>query len=378
MLCAYVGFHYNDMPLITVAIHTYEKAVQLRNRLEREGLVVELADVNLEVAGLTSGVRIRINEDDLPLALRIIENPELFETQASEFTTQNFLVPVDLSERSFMAVRVAARIAATNSGRITLLYSYIDPYVTSKIQLPDTFSDPGDRIARAGMRKNAELLMKNFVERVQNAMKKGEITPVSLLWDVVEGVPEDAIAEYSRTHSPRLIVMGTRTSEKKEHDMIGSVTAEVLDEGRFTVLSLPENMEENHNVPSNKVVFFSGLDQNDILAIDALYRFFGSETMHVTILPVPRPSRFFDSSAGKATQQLCNYCMAHFPNFTFDNVPVSGQESEKRFLELQARHNFDLIVIPNKRRNSFSRLFNSGLAHNLLFHTDIPMLVIPV
>lgn len=365
------------MAFITVAIHTYEKAVRLRNRLEKEGIEVEFANVNLTLPGLTSGVRIRIKEEDLALALRIIENPELFEASTPEVDPHNFLVPVDLSERSFMSVRHAARIATSNDGRITLLYSYIDPYVTSKIQLRDTLTyDSGDKNARAGMRKNAEMLLRNFVERVQNAMKSGSIPPVSLAYEVAEGVPEDAISEYSRTHVPKLIVMGTRTSARKEHDMIGSVTAEVLEEG-YTVLSIPENLGDSDFTP-REVLFFSGLDQNDILAMDALYRFFGSHMMHVTILPVPRPRRFFDSAPGKATQHLCNYCMDHFPNFTFDNIPVSAEESENRFKELQQQHSFDLIVIPNKRRNSFNRLFNSGLAHNLLFHSDIPMLTIPV
>lgn len=366
-----------NMAFITVAIHTYEKAVRLRNRLEKEGIEVEFANVNLTLPGLTSGVRIRIKEEDLALALRIIENPELFEASTPEVDAHNFLVPVDLSERSFMSVRHAARIATSNDGRITLLYSYIDPYVTSKIQLRDTLTyDSGDKNARAGMRKNAEMLLRNFVERVQNAMKSGSIPPVSLAYEVAEGVPEDAISEYSRTHVPKLIVMGTRTSARKEHDMIGSVTAEVLEEG-YTVLSIPENLGDSDFTP-REVLFFSGLDQNDILAMDALYRFFGSHMMHVTILPVPRPRRFFDSAPGKATQHLCNYCMDHFPNFTFDNIPVSAEESENRFKELQQQHSFDLIVIPNKRRNSFNRLFNSGLAHNLLFHSDIPMLTIPV
>ena len=57
---------------ITVAIHTYEKAIALRRQLENEGIAVELNNVNLEVSGFSSGVRVRIPETDLPLALRII------------------------------------------------------------------------------------------------------------------------------------------------------------------------------------------------------------------------------------------------------------------------------------------------------------------
>ena len=64
--------------LITVAIHTYDKAVALRSLLESEGIKVTLQNVNLEHPTVSSGIRVRILESDLPLALRIIENHEIF------------------------------------------------------------------------------------------------------------------------------------------------------------------------------------------------------------------------------------------------------------------------------------------------------------
>lgn len=64
--------------LITVAIHTYEKASALRNLLESEGVPAVLQNVNLTQPVVSSGVRVRIRETDLPLALRIIENSEVF------------------------------------------------------------------------------------------------------------------------------------------------------------------------------------------------------------------------------------------------------------------------------------------------------------
>ncbi len=59
--------------LITVAIHTYEKAVALKALLESEGVETILQNVNLEHPVVSAGMRVRIHEDDLPLALRIIE-----------------------------------------------------------------------------------------------------------------------------------------------------------------------------------------------------------------------------------------------------------------------------------------------------------------
>lgn len=64
--------------LITLAIHTYERALPVKSLLEREGIYVELNNVNLAAPVVSPGVRLRIKESDLPLALRIVENMDIF------------------------------------------------------------------------------------------------------------------------------------------------------------------------------------------------------------------------------------------------------------------------------------------------------------
>lgn len=366
--------------MITVAIHTYEKAVALRALLESEGIAVELNNVNLQAPAVSSGVRVRINEADLPLALRIIENRELFGTpSAASVASHTILVPVDFSEHSYKAACVACGIAKRQNANIHLLYSYIDPYITGNIQFTDTLSyDVGETGAREQLIENARKLMSNFVHRLKMAMKGGTVPVVKITHDVAEGVPEDAIVEYARQTTPRMIVMGTRGAERKEADMIGSITAEVLDEGRFTVLTVPEPVEEHVSLSPSNILFFSNLDQDDILAIDALYRLYGGEDASVTIVHIPKKRRFSDRSADKALRRLSDFCQNNFKHYHFISVPVKQADGEQEFSKLQKEKNFDLIVVPNRRRNAFSRLVNPGLAHKLLFHADIPMLVIPV
>lgn len=89
--------------LITVAIHTYEKALLLKSLLESEGVRATLQNVNLAQPVVSSGVRIRIHESDLPLALRIIENSDLFCAPSERVNPTEtklrptVLVPVDCS-----------------------------------------------------------------------------------------------------------------------------------------------------------------------------------------------------------------------------------------------------------------------------------------
>ena len=59
--------------LITIAIHNYEKAVTLKTLLVHEGIETAVHNVNLIQPVISSGVRVRIHERDLPMALRIIE-----------------------------------------------------------------------------------------------------------------------------------------------------------------------------------------------------------------------------------------------------------------------------------------------------------------
>lgn len=373
------------MRLITVAIHTYEKALALRSMLEAEGIHVTLQNVNLEQPEVSSGVRIRISENDLPLALRIIENPDIFSSHhfhssaAVESMHHTLLVPTDFTEHSFNAACVAVRFAASHKLSVRFLHSYIDPHITSNVQLTDNLTyEIAEADAVEHLIDAANGQMSKFTKRLKGLMKDGILPVVRFAHTIVEGVPEDAIIDFAKATPPYLVVMGTRSSEKKEKDTIGSVTAEVLDECRFSVLTIPEDFDYTEGFKPQNILFFSNLDQEDILAMDTLYRYFNSSHAKVTIIHIPPRRRFVDRNAGHSAMALSDYCSKKFTHYTFESVPVSPKSAIDELNQLQNERHFDLLVVPNRRKNAFSRLFNPGLAHKILFQTDMPMLVIPV
>ncbi len=370
------------MRLITVAIHTYEKALAVRAMLEAEGISVTLQNVNLERPEVSSGVRIRIDEKDLPLAIRIIENPDIFsgthQSPASP-SDHNILVPTDFKEYCYNAAIVATRLAAVHKVGLKFMHSYIDPHVTGKVQLSDNLTyELADSDSVEQLVKTSNIMMSDFTKRITDRMKNGDLPMVRFSHSIMEGVPEDAILEACKMEPPYLVVMGTRQAATKEKEMIGSVTAEVLDSCRFTVLSIPENVDvETYTEPKN-ILFFSNLNQEDILAMDTLYRLFPESQSKVTIVHIPSRNSFADRAAGRSALALSEYCERSFANYSFETVPISPKTAITELARLQRHEKFDLIVIPNRRKNAFSRLFNPGLAHKILFQTDIPMLMIPV
>ena len=83
--------------------------------------------------------------------------------------------------------------------------------------------------------------MKEFETLLRDKMKDGVIPPVIFHRKFPEGLPEEVITDYASTHHPMLIVMGTRGANRQSRDMLGSVTAEVLDSCRSSIFTVPES-----------------------------------------------------------------------------------------------------------------------------------------
>ena len=371
--------------LITVAIHTYDKAVALRSLLESEGIKVTLQNVNLEQPTVSSGIRVRILESDLPLALRIIENHEIFIAQESspDNTGSHYiLVPVDFSRHSMGVVKVAAALASVHKASLTLLYSFIDPYISGEgLQLSDSLTyDIIDADTREQIYNSAKKAMDDFANDLRSKMKSGEIQAVKFTTEVVEGVPEDAIGAYAKMHPPLATLMGTRGADQKEKEMIGSVSAEVFDSARNPVITIPHPSLIDGDSSLKHILFFCNADQDDILAMDTLKRMFPETKASVTLLVIPSRRRWISKERPQsAIEALSDYFRQNYKRFNFSSVATDTGHAIDDVTQLNSMHHYDLIVVPNKKKlNILGRIFHPSLAHQLIFSADIPMLMIPV
>ena len=89
--------------LVTLAIHTFEKAQILKTMLETEGIEVYIHNVNQIQPVVSAGVRVRIKESDLPHALRIIEDSKWLNEDAEQEEKagpqeKKILIPIDFSD----------------------------------------------------------------------------------------------------------------------------------------------------------------------------------------------------------------------------------------------------------------------------------------
>lgn len=402
---------------MTVALHTRDHADRLRRLLKHEGVSADLVAARLSHKLTDHPIEVRVNEDDIPAVLRIIENIEIFplydeateaditedreendsvERQMSRTTRRvglrrktvinrrsqekTILVPVDFSEYSFTAARLAFDMASGHGASIVLLYAYVAPSRTDSFSItPDSgFLDIGAEEVAMEIDKVAKRKMEDFSERIKEYIKTGVIPAVKFTTEVYEGLAEEVILEYARNVSPMLIVMGTRGADKKESDMIGSVTAEVLDSCRSVAFTVPESMRLP--IPKEgmrQVAFFANLDNDDFSVLDKVHELFPTSPFHINLVYAGRKKGRAEGN-DREMEMLLDYCKVHYPGYVFDAKTVSGVGDIEDFEKMQQERPMEMIIIPNKRKNALARLFNPGLAHRLLFHCDIPMLAVPV
>lgn len=365
--------------LITLAIHTFDKATEMREVLQQEGIPCELHNINLSSPEVGVGVRVRINESDLAKALLIVENYDIFTHEAApRIQSDKILVPVDFLPRSMSATRVAMHVAARSHSEIEFLHAYLSPNRIDSRQLSDSYDfTTSDSDSAKVLRTEAEAQMARFVAAIKSDIKNGTLPPVKFSTIITEGIPEEAILNHTRRFKPLMVVMSTRDAIQKELDLIGSVSAEVLDGVRVPALTIPENLDPAHLSDIRHIVFLCNLDQEDILALDSLYRLMPDSAKHVSLVNVP-PRRLRQTASDSNAQNLLDYCRRHYPDFTFSFENVSTHAVDDYMLSMRDKNPFQLLCVPNKRKNMFSRIFNPSLAHKLLFRADIPMMVLPV
>ena len=141
----------------------------------------------------------------------------------------NLLVPVDFSEHSALALRLAMHVARANKGRITLLHVGLSPGVGSYdlggygVPVPDTLV----RLHEEAAREQEHALRKLAREEI----------PEDVPWRVVtrEGNAPDEVLEEARDGYD-LLVMGTHGRGGLQRAFLGSVTERVLRSAPIPVL----------------------------------------------------------------------------------------------------------------------------------------------
>ncbi len=366
--------------LVTLAIHTYEKAQILKTMLETEGIEVYIHNVNLIQPVVSAGVRVRIKESDLPHALRIIEDSKWFdepeEEKKEEKKSKQILIPVDFSEYSIKACEMGINYAHSVGGEVMLLHAYFSPYFPSAIPVGDTFAyqiNEEESIQHIISRVNKD--MENLCSLITRKMESGELPSIKFGHTVREGLPEEEIIAYCKEFRPMLIIMGTRGKNQKEMDLIGSVTGEIIEANKVPVLAIPENVPYNNLQNIQTYAFATSFNQRDLVTFDKFMELINGYKSNIQIFNI---STSRDEWNEIRLSGIRDYFKKQYPEANITYTVLDDGDLLLAIEKFVRDKKIDMIAVSTQRRNILARLFNPSIARKMLFHTDTPLLVLPV
>ncbi len=364
--------------MVTVAIHTYDKAHILKTILESEGIPAVIHGVRMIEPVVPGNVRVRINESDLPRALKIIEELDFTEQDDKMLQRENkkeILVPVDFSDFSLTACAFAFRLAYDLDCEVKLMHVFFTPFYPASVPFGDSFAiQPADKTIYQDVKSKTEKEMQQLVARIKEQVTKGILPDVPFHTQLVEGLPEEEVISYSKKIRPTAIVMGTRGRNAKELDLIGSVTAEVMDGSHTPVFAIPEGTQVQGVAQMKTIVFLTNFQEREFKAFDIMMQFLKPYQVKVYLAHIAKKEDVWNEIKLSGIQKRFAELYPHLvTEYRLIDQNIGLEESLEKFVK---EHQIDMISLSSSRRNIFARMFNPGIARRMLFHSDTPLLVI--
>lgn len=357
--------------LVTVAIHTYEKAQMLKKLLENEGIEAFIHNVNTDETSFSAGVRVRIKESDLTKALSIIVNTikaeEDINSERIIENTHKILIPVDFSDYSMRACDVAFKLAYSMKAEVTIFHTYYTP-AFGNIPILDSAND--DEMLRIEKKVKADL--DNLKNGLKRKMNNGDLPSIRYKTILKEGIPEEEITKYSLDYNPSLIIMGTRTEARKEQDLIGSVTAEVIERSNIPVLAIPENILLSDIEEIKNIAFVTNFNGNDLIAFERMMSLLHKFPFKIFFVHIDNDSNKWDEIKLVGIKE---YFKKQYPALETEICLLKGRDIIDCLDGFIVKNKIDLVSTNKRKRNMISRLFNPSVTRKLIFHAKTPMLI---
>jgi nucleotide-binding universal stress UspA family protein len=358
--------------LVTLAIRTFQRAQMIKALLEENGIETVIHNLNLEHPEMAVGVRVRIKESDLPRALKIVEEMEsAWEQETIKNSTVEVLIPIDFSDQIEKVTDFGFHFADILAAEVVFLYVYFSPAFTiSSNNDMSTYSISDSELLRKII-SSASADVEKITGVIRSRIERGELPNIPFSFELKEGVPEDQILDYCKKNNPALVVMGTH-GKKISTELIGSVTAEVMESCVSPVFAVPMQMTMKTPDDIHRLAFMTNFDQKDLIAIDRTISLFTSDNLEMVFLHASEKNEPWNEVmlAG-----IKDYFASHYPNLKTKYALLDSDDSLKLLENYLSKQEINVLAFNTRRRNIFSRLFHPGLAYKMVMHSDTPLLV---
>lgn len=273
---------------------------------------------------------------------------------------KRILVPVDFSEYSIEALKIAAQIARKNNFKIILLHL---------LELPHQSSD-----AFGNVNSIPEIVFfKNkAIEKLEVLMDSPFLQGIEVLESIEFKKVDEGVVDASIKNDVDLIVMGSHGTSGFNELLVGSNTEKIVRYSEIPVLVIKKGVKE---FKASNFVFASDFLKETRKPFRKMLEFaklFDSKLFLVTICT---PSSFKTTSA---TEKNMNDFIAHFDIENYSTHIYNDTNIENGIINFAKSVNADLIGMCTHGRTGLAHFYNGSISEDLINHAIKPVITFKI
>ncbi|BES60199.1 universal stress protein [Dysgonomonas capnocytophagoides] len=365
--------------IITLAIHTKEKAFKLKEVLESRNIPVYLEELsqNDYVGDTAKGYAVKIKESQISKALTIIEENKLFsyndmQTLKMDDGRKRILVAVDFSTYSMKACQTAFSIAKELDAKVKILHVYNNIYFPTQIPFADALKNDGDISILDKSRKQ----MLDLCVEIDKNIEAGKFPSVNYSYSLREGIVEEEIESFIEEYKPMLLVLGKRGTNDNRTNILGSVTADIIEMTDIPVLAIPENSSFEGAKDVRHIAFFTNIHRRDIYSFDYLVNhllpYKGLKITLVHIITDARNGKWSESDLLKLQESFTQKYSDMNISYKLINE-TDFVQGIKDFIETEK---VDIVAVNTQRRSLWGRMFLPSNSRKILASLNVVLLTL--
>ena len=368
--------------MITLATYSYSRAQLLKTRLESEGVECYLKNLNLIQSAIGGGVKVRIKEEDLNRALKIIEELDL--SYAQEDLDKNFpqrnldvnriLVPVDFSDFSPKLCDSAVGIAKKFNADILLFHTYFASAIES-VPFSDSYTYNSTVVeVLSEVEKNAKARIKELYYDIRNRLELEKIDGIEVDYALSGGTASSEILTQCEKYQPDLMIMGSRGETAGTTNLLGSVVSNVLEETNVPVLILSDQGEQIDLDQIDNIMYATDFDKADFRAIANLK--YITKPYDMKIHCVHFEEKEIEDPIEEHRMQILRKYLKRALGESEVSCRIIHENNKMEGIEKYTHdHDIGMIAILARKHNLLQRLFFGQMSRKLFIKTHMPILV---
>ncbi len=274
---------------------------------------------------------------------------------------KKIIVPVDFSEYSENALKVASKIANKQNAELVVVHM---------MGLSDAVLTKDNSSSMEGM-----FFIKLTQKRFEDFLDKDYLEGITVHQTVKNYTVFSELDDVAKEHEADLIVMGSHGSSGLSEMFVGSNTEKVVRTSQTPVLVI----KESSNFDVETAVFACDFKQESIPAFKKVVNLFNALEIKAKLVYINLPGENY-LSTNQIEQRIVDF-IVHLKGVSLkpeDITIYADYTVEKGIFNYAKRVKADIISLPTHGRRGLAHFFSGSIGEDVVNHSKLPVLSVKI